>query len=94
MAGEEIAGSGESAEHARYAEGGAQPVVRDPSLQERRLGRAAAFRAAAKALAKEPRPTPVRLVPVGDHGTFVRVQPDPHAHEPEVSAEVSVESGE
>jgi len=75
MAGEEIADTGGST---------AQPVIpvlRDPSLQERRLGRAAAFRAAAKALANEASPTPVRLVPVGDHGGYVRVQPDPAAHD-------------
>jgi hypothetical protein len=53
-----------------------QPGIRDPYLQELRLRRAAAFRAAASALAREPRPMPVRLVPVGDHG-YVRVQPDP-----------------
>ena len=53
-----------------------QPVVRDPELQERRLTRAAAFRAAASAFAKSPRPTPVRLVALGEDGGFVRVHPE------------------
>ena len=58
-------------------------VVRDPELQERRLTRAAAFRSAASAFAKSRRPTPVRLVALGEDGGFVRVHPE---HEDPASA--------